>query len=130
MRLAPVAASRWDEVALLQKENFIERPCDRNSLTFGWGALRKTSKADPNRAARWMAIAGADVVMVRKAAAKMAGERLETLGARAAERILQPHSAAALSIKRGALEPPRSVVRHLGRWTSILNSSVKFAAFM
>ncbi|KAH8607484.1 hypothetical protein ERJ75_001407400 [Trypanosoma vivax] len=43
MRLAWVTAGRCDEIALLQKENFVERPSDRNALIVDWGLCQKHS---------------------------------------------------------------------------------------
>ncbi|KAH8608225.1 hypothetical protein ERJ75_001364100 [Trypanosoma vivax] len=54
VRLAWVTASCCGEIAFLLKENFVERPSDRNTLIDDWGALPKTLEADPCRAARYV----------------------------------------------------------------------------
>ncbi|KAG8340525.1 hypothetical protein TRVL_08646 [Trypanosoma vivax] len=65
VRLAWATAGSWDEIALLLKENFIDPPSDHSALIVDRGALPKTFEADPHRAARCMAIAGADAFMSR-----------------------------------------------------------------
>ncbi|KAH8620706.1 hypothetical protein ERJ75_000045700 [Trypanosoma vivax] len=111
-RLAWVTASCCGEILFLLKENFAERPSDRNTLIVDWGALPKTFEADMRRAERYVAIAGADAVTVGRVIAKVAGgERLATLGMGAVEKALRPCSATAHSIKRGApAHAPAAVV--------------------
>ncbi|KAG8339106.1 hypothetical protein TRVL_10066 [Trypanosoma vivax] len=100
MRLAWVTASCCDEFALLQRENFIEHLSNRNALVVDWGALPKTFKGNLGRAARCVAIAGAGAAMVRKVIAKVAAcDRLTALGARAVEKIFEPHGMTARLIK-------------------------------
>ncbi|KAH8610882.1 hypothetical protein ERJ75_001061000 [Trypanosoma vivax] len=158
VRLAWVTASRCDEIALLQKENFVEHPSNRNALVVDLGALPKTFEAKTRRAARCVAIAGADAAMVRKVVAKtVAWERLAALGAQALKNTFWPDGVAAYSIKRGApahaaaaavehdLGPraptqlgkhagppglPRGTARCPGHWAAVLNSSAKLTALM
>ncbi|KAH8620739.1 hypothetical protein ERJ75_000047600 [Trypanosoma vivax] len=157
-RLAWVTASCCGEISFLLKENFAERPSDRNTLIVDWGALPKTFEADMRRAERYVAIAGADAVTVGRVIAKVAGgERLATLGMGAVEKALRPCSATAHSIKRGApahapavvverdLDPriltqlwkhagplglPRGTARCPGHWAAVWNGSAKLTALM
>ncbi|KAH8603878.1 hypothetical protein ERJ75_001777200 [Trypanosoma vivax] len=83
VRLAWVTAGRCDEIALLRKKEFIGHPSDRNALVVDWGALPKTLEAGTRRAARCVAIAGADAAAMGRLIAKtVAWERLAALGAR------------------------------------------------
>ncbi|KAH8618807.1 hypothetical protein ERJ75_000253000 [Trypanosoma vivax] len=73
MQLAWVAAGRCDEIALLQKKNCIRHPSDRNALIVDLGALPKTFEADTRRAARFVAIPGADATRDGKTYCKNGG---------------------------------------------------------
>ncbi|KAH8609628.1 hypothetical protein ERJ75_001182600 [Trypanosoma vivax] len=152
VRLAWVTAGRCDEITLLRKKEFIGHPGDRNALVVDWGALPKTFEAGTRRAARCVAIAGADAAAMGRLIAKtVAWERLAALGARALEKALRPCAATAYSIKpdapavehdldprvptqlgkhAGPLGGPRGTARCPGHWPAILNSSTKLTAFM
>ncbi|CCD19176.1 hypothetical protein, conserved in T. vivax [Trypanosoma vivax Y486] len=96
VRLAWVTAGRCDEIALLRKKEFIGHPSDRNALVVDWGALPKTLEAGMRRAARCVAIAGADAAAMGRLIAKtVAWERLAALGVRALEKALRPYAATA-----------------------------------
>nr|CCC52701.1 hypothetical protein, conserved in T. vivax [Trypanosoma vivax Y486] len=109
VRLACVAAGRWGENSPLQKRKLNEPQSGQNAFMVSRGASqkkkkRKTFKARTRRAARYMAIAGAEAEMVRRVIAKMVGgERLAALGARAVGKIFRPYGMTGHSIKRGAL---------------------------
>ncbi|KAH8606550.1 hypothetical protein ERJ75_001502900 [Trypanosoma vivax] len=158
VRLAWVTAGRCDEIALLRKKEFIGHPSDRNALVVDWGALPKTLEAGTRRAARCVAIAGADAAAMGRLIAKtVAWERLAALGARALEKALRPCAATAHSTKPDApvhaaaaaverdLGPraptqlgkhagppglPCGTARCPGHWAAVLNSSAKLAALM
>ncbi|KAG8339592.1 hypothetical protein TRVL_09582 [Trypanosoma vivax] len=155
---ARAKVSRWGDIALLLKENFVEHQSDPNALIVDRGALPKTFEADPHRAARCAALAAAGAVMVTKAIAKMTAlGRFAALGKCAAKRILQPYGMTANSVKGGALASaaaavmergwgmriptkpgeragplglPRSAARCQGHWAAILNSSAKLVALV
>ncbi|KAH8609355.1 hypothetical protein ERJ75_001209100 [Trypanosoma vivax] len=158
VRLAWVTAGRCDEIALLRKKEFIERPSDRNALVVDWGALPKTLEAGTRRAAHYVAIADADAAAMGRLIAKtVAWERLAALGARALEKALRPCAATAYSIKldapvhaaaaaverdlgpraptqlgkhAGPLGMPCGTARCPGHWAAVLNSSAKLTALM
>ncbi|CCD19059.1 hypothetical protein, conserved in T. vivax, (fragment), partial [Trypanosoma vivax Y486] len=158
VRLAWVTAGRWGEIVLLVRGNFVERPSDRNALVVDWGALPKTLEAGTRRAARCVAIAGADAAAMGRLIAKtVAWERLAALDARALEKALRPCAATAYSIKPDApvhaaaaaverdLGPraptqlgkhagppglPCGTARCPGHWAAVLNSSAKLTALM
>ncbi|KAH8607129.1 hypothetical protein ERJ75_001424700 [Trypanosoma vivax] len=158
VRLAWVTAGRCDEIALLRKKEFIGHPSDRNALVVDWGALPKTFEAGTRRAARCVAIAGADAAAMGRLIAKtVAWERLAALGARALEKALRacavtaystkldaPVHAASAAVERdlGPRVPtqlgkhagppglPCGTARCPGHWPAILNSSTKLTAFM
>ncbi|KAH8603668.1 hypothetical protein ERJ75_000070000 [Trypanosoma vivax] len=158
VRLAWVTAGRCDEIALLRKKEFIGHPSDRNALVVDWGALPKTLEAGTRRAARCVAIAGADAAAMGRLIAKtVAWERLAALGARALEKALRPCAATAYSTKPDApvhaaaaaverdLGPraptqlgkragppglPCGTARCPGHWAAVLNSSAKLTALM
>ncbi|KAH8620483.1 hypothetical protein ERJ75_000068600 [Trypanosoma vivax] len=158
VRLAWVTAGRCDEIALLRKKEFIGHPSDRDALVVDWGALPKTLEAGTRRAARCVAIAGADAAAMGRLIAKtVAWERLAALGARALEKALRPCAATAYSTKPDApvhaaaatverdLGPraptqlgkragppglPCGTARCPGHWAAVLNSSAKLAALM
>ncbi|KEG06942.1 trans-sialidase, partial [Trypanosoma grayi] len=58
LRPAWATAGRWGEIALLQKENSIPHLQTKEALIVDWGALPKTFKIDPQRAARYVVIGG------------------------------------------------------------------------
>ncbi|ORC93292.1 trans-sialidase [Trypanosoma theileri] len=158
LRLAWVTASRWGEIAQLQKQNFVQHEQDPNAIIVDWGALPKTFKSDPHRAARYVVIQGADAQRVRETIKGMTSdEKLTSLTTKDMERILQPYGMTAHSIKRGALahaaaavvehdldprlltqlgkhadpmELPRSTVRYLGHWAATLNKSAHLTSLM
>ncbi|KEG08684.1 putative retrotransposon hot spot protein (RHS) [Trypanosoma grayi] len=83
LRLAWFTASRWGEIALLRKENFIPHPQTKEALIVDWGALQKTFKIDSHRAARYVVIGGEGAKRVRGVTTGMVeGERLTTLTTR------------------------------------------------
>ncbi|KEG05937.1 trans-sialidase, partial [Trypanosoma grayi] len=114
LRLAWVTASRWGEIALLQKENFIPHPQYKEALIVDWGALPKTFKIDPHRAARYAVIGGEDAKRVRGVTKGMVeGERPTMLTTRDMENLLRPLDMTARSIKRGALaQAAAAVIEH------------------
>ncbi|KEG06114.1 trans-sialidase, partial [Trypanosoma grayi] len=158
LRLAWVTASRWGEIALLQKENFIPHPQHKEALIVDWGALPKTFKIDPHRAARYVVIGGEDAKRVRGVTTGMVeGERLTTLTTRDMENLLRPFGMTVHSIKRGTLahagaaviehdldprllaqlgkhadplELPRSTARYIGPWVALVNKSAHLTAHM
>lgn len=104
MRLAWVTASRWGEIASLQKENFVAHPQDEEALIVDWSALPKTFKLDPRRAARYVVIAGEDAKKLKKVVRLMVDEeKLTTISTRDVENILKPYAMTVHSIKKGGL---------------------------
>ncbi|KAF8277844.1 putative trans-sialidase [Trypanosoma cruzi] len=156
LRLAWITASRWSEIAALTPNNFKLKP--DGTLTWDWSVARKTARADPHRALRFVRIRGQDALDTIKLCRTLKGNEKRTNITNAkVERALAPWDATAHSIKRGALrhaaqivekynlnphvisqlakhvdlfDLPQNTVRYLGRYTTMLTQVSSLVALM
>ncbi|EKG03051.1 hypothetical protein TCSYLVIO_005911, partial [Trypanosoma cruzi] len=155
-RLAWITASCWSEIAALTPKNFTMEA--DGTLILDWSVARKTARADPHRALRFVRIRGQDAFDIIKLCRTLQeNEKLTNLTTAQVERALAPWNATAHSIKRGALrhaaqiveaynldphvisqlaqhvdpfDLPQNTVRYLGRYTTLLTQLPSLVAFM
>ncbi|KAF8294360.1 hypothetical protein TcYC6_0102850 [Trypanosoma cruzi] len=101
-QLAWITASRWSEVAALTPNNFTMEP--DGTIILDRSVARKTARADPHRALRFVRIRGQEAFVIIKLCWTLQhNEELTNLATAQVERALAPWNATAHSIKRGAL---------------------------
>ncbi|EKG00988.1 hypothetical protein TCSYLVIO_008041 [Trypanosoma cruzi] len=156
LRLAWITASCWSEIAALTAKNFTMEP--DGALILDWSVARKTARADPHRALRFVRIRGQDAFDIIKLCRTLQeNEKLTNRTTARVERALAPWNATARSIKRGALrhaaqiveaynfdphvisqlaphvdpfDLPQNTVRYLGRYTTMLTQLPSLVALV
>ncbi|KAF8287819.1 SH3 domain protein [Trypanosoma cruzi] len=156
LRLAWITASRWSGIAALTPNNFTLKP--DGALILDWSVARKTARADPHRASRFVRIRGQDAFdTIKLCRTLQEKEKLTNITTAKVERDLAPWDATAHSIERGALrhaaqivaaynldphvisqlarhvdpfDLPQNTVRYLGKYTTVLTQVSSLVALM
>ncbi|EKG08317.1 hypothetical protein TCSYLVIO_000535 [Trypanosoma cruzi] len=109
LRLAWITASRCSEIAALTANNLKLKP--DGALILDWSVARKTARADPHRALRFVRLRGQDAFdIIRLSGTLRENEKVTNLTNAKEERALAPWNATAHSIKRGALRHAAQIV--------------------
>ncbi|ESS61739.1 mitotic centromere-associated kinesin (MCAK) [Trypanosoma cruzi] len=156
LRLARITASRWSGIAALTPNNFTLKA--DGTLILDWSVARKTARADPHHALRFVRIRGQDAFdTIKLCRTLQESEKLTNITNAQVERALAPWDATAHSIKRGALrhaaqivetynlnphvisqlakhvnpfDLPQSTVRYLWKYTTVLTQVSSLVALM
>lgn len=102
LRLAWITASRWGEVGMLRRRNFVIQP--DKTVIVDWAAIPKTAQLDPNCGARYVRIAGYDAEQLLRVLRPLRpDDPFTTLSESSLLKKLRTYGCTKHSIKRGAI---------------------------